>query len=83
MADQPAETTPATFLQDDQGNQSCMRLMCCTSLVAAILFGAVVVVGKGGPDGVMLVLSFLVAAFAPKAVSKMTEGHLASKNGAP
>ena len=78
MADQPA-----TFLQDDQGNQSCMRLMCCTSLVAAILFGAVVVVGKGGPDGVMLVLSFLVAAFAPKAVQKTLEQKIAQKNGTP
>ena len=80
MADQPAETTPATFLQDDQGNQSCMRLMCCTSLVAAIAFGAVVVVGKGGPDGVMLVLSFLVAAFAPKAVQKALEQKMTGKN---
>ena len=64
---------PASFFQEDNGNQSSMRLMCCTSLLASIGFGLLVLLGKAGPDGVTIVIAFLLGAFAPKAVQKFAE----------
>lgn len=67
---------PASFLQEDNGNNSCMRLMCCASLLASSVFGLLVVLGKSGPDGVTIVIAFLLGAFAPKAVQKFAEAKL-------
>lgn len=69
----------ASFFQDDNGNQSSMRLMCFVSLLAAIGC-AVITLYNGSPDGVMLTFGFLVSAFAPKAVQKFAEKS-GNKNG--
>ena len=61
------------FLTEDNGVPSSMRLMCCASLLAAIVFGAVVVVGKGGPDGFAVVIAFLTAAMGGKTIQKFAE----------
>ena len=50
-----------------------MRLMCCASLAAAIVFGAVVVWGKAGPDGFAVVIAFLTAAMGGKTIQKFAE----------
>ena len=66
----------SSFLQEDNGNQSCMRLMCCVSLLASIVFGLLVTLGKAGPDGITIVIAFLLGAFAPKAVQKFAEAKV-------
>jgi hypothetical protein len=67
------DAPPPGFLQDDHGTWSSMRLMCFTSLLAAMVFGLLTVLGKSGPDGVTITVAFLVGAFAPKAVQKFVE----------
>ena len=46
---------------------------------ASIVFGLLVLLGKAGPDGVTIVIAFLLGAFAPKAVQKFAE----AKGGDP
>ena len=62
-----ADPVQTRYLTDGQGTPSSMRLMCLLSLCAAIVFGAVVVIGKGGPDGFAIVIAFLTGAFGGKA----------------
>lgn len=63
-----------TFLSDDQGNPSSMRLMSLLALLIAAGLACVEVFGWGsGESKTELVLYFLVAAFAPKAVQKFAE----------
>ena len=64
---------PPSFLTEDNGAPSSMRLMCCASLAAAIVFGAIVVVGKGGADGFAIVIAFLTAAMGGKTIQKFAE----------
>ena len=66
---------PATrFITDDQGNVSSMRLMSLLALAVAAALAAVEAFGWGsGESKTELVLYFLVAAFAPKAVQKFAE----------
>lgn len=62
------------FFTDDQGNPSSMRLMSMTALLVATGLAFVEVFGWGSDDSkTELVLYFLVAAFAPKAVQKFAE----------
>ncbi len=62
------------FLSDDQGNPSSMRLMSLLALVvAAILATAQVFEWGADSDKTELVLYFLLAAFAPKAIQKFAE----------
>ena len=66
--------TPASFLQEDNGNQSCMRLMCCVSLVASIMFGYLALQRQDlSGNGLYITLAFLLGAFAPKALQKALE----------
>ncbi len=66
--------TGKRFLADDQGNLSSMRLMSMLALVVAAGLACVEVLGWGsGESKTALVLYFLVAAFAPKAVQKFAE----------
>ena len=66
--------TGKRFLADDQGNLSSMRLMSMLALVVAAGLACVEVLGWGsGESKTELVLYFLVAAFAPKAVQKFAE----------
>ena len=62
------------FLSDDQGNPSSMRLMSMLALIVAAGLAVVEIFGWGSNgDKTELVLYFLVAAFAPKAVQKYAE----------
>lgn len=54
------------YMTDDRGNPSSMRLMSMLALVEAFGLGS-------GESKTELVLYFLVAAFAPKAVQKFAE----------
>ena len=74
QANPPSNTGSKRFLSDDQGNPSSMRLMSMLALVVAA-FLATAQIFEWGSDGnkTELVLYFLVAAFAPKAVQKFAE----------
>ena len=64
------------FFDDDKGNRSSMRLMSFIGLVIAGFLAFSMVMGWGSDKGnkqTELVLYFLVAAFAPKAVQKFAE----------
>ncbi|MEG4247615.1 hypothetical protein QUB37_20600 [Microcoleus sp. AT3-A2] len=62
----------AEFLQENNGHYSAMRAMSFIALIAAIGFGAITITSKNA-DGKYITTSFLVAAFAPKAVQKFAE----------
>ena len=63
-----------SYMTDDQGNPSSMRLMSLLALIIAGALAGVEVVGWGSEgDQSNLVLYFLVAAFAPKAIQKFAE----------
>jgi len=62
------------YLTDDHGNPSSMRLMSMLALIVAAGLALIQVFKLGsGDDKTELVLYFLVAAFAPKAVQKFAE----------
>ena len=63
------------YMTDDKGNPLSMRLMSMLALGIAGLLAFIEVLGWGSSDGgkTELVLYFLVAAFAPKAVQKFAE----------
>ena len=62
------------FMTDDQGNPSSMRLMSMLAFLVAAALAFVEAFGWGSGEGkTELVLYFLVAAFAPKAVQKFAE----------
>lgn len=67
----------ANYLEDDNGNKSAIRAMSIMALVAAIVFGWLVVSGNGNNgEGLQVTYAFLVAAFAPKVVQKFAEGKM-------
>ena len=62
------------FMTDNDGNPSSMRMMSMLALITAAVLACVEVFGWGSGSGkTELVLYFLVAAFAPKAVQKFAE----------
>jgi len=61
------------FFQEATGAYSSTRLMAFTCICAAILFGAMTCLGKAGPDGVIITLSFLSAGFGGKLIQKPLE----------
>ena len=68
------ERKPTTFMTDDSGHPSSMRLMSVLALVTAAVLAFVSVFGWGSGSGnTELVLYFLVAVFGPKAVQKFAE----------
>ena len=69
-----AQPAGKNWLTDDQGSPSSMRLMSMLALLIAGGLACVEVFGWGAKSGsTELVLYFLVAAFAPKAVQKFAE----------
>ncbi len=84
----PQATPPKSisYLNDDKGNPSSIRLMSMIALWAAIgfafiglspiwaqLFGLTVKLGETQGQVTLIVFSFLLAAFAPKALQKFAE----------
>lgn len=68
--------TKKKFFEDHAGQKSSMRLMSMASLLAAILFSAVVVYKGDVSENIMvIIIFFLLSAFAPKAVQKFAENH--------
>ena len=63
---------PKSYMSDDQGNPSSMRLMSMLALFMAGILAVAPVFGWSGGNAEH-VLYFLVAAFAPKAVQKFAE----------
>jgi hypothetical protein len=68
----------AGFLQDDNGNNSAMRLMSSVALVAAIFFGSYTLVNSVNSKevssvGTNITFAFLAAAFGGKAAQKFAE----------
>ena len=65
------------YLTDDNGHPSSMRLMSFVALLAAIVFGLIVLLHEGANDlnGLYLTIAFLLAAFAPKALQKFAEAR--------
>lgn len=64
------------IFSDNEGNPSSMRLMSFLALSIAGCLAAAMVGGWGSEEGLKkteLVLYFLVAAFAPKAIQKFAE----------
>jgi hypothetical protein len=62
----------AEFFQENNGQYSAMRAMSFMALIAAIAFGAITITSNNS-DGKYITTSFLVAAFAPKAIQKFAE----------
>ena len=61
----------------EENKVSSMRCMSVMSLITAIVFGYIVLTSEAPTqDGPMLVIAFLVGAFAPKAVQKFAEKQL-------
>ena len=69
--DKQARSKNKGFFTDDQGNPSSMRLMSFLALLFAAALAVIEVRSDAGKAE--LVLYFLVAAFAPKAVQKFAE----------
>ena len=65
---------PIKYLTDSDGNKSAMRMMSACSLAVAIILAFSETFGWATGEGnTQLILYFLVAAFAPKAVQKFAE----------
>ena len=72
-ASAPTVQRVKSWLTDDEGNPSAMRLLSVASFVVAVGFGCTIAAGDVDSDRLELVIYFLVAAFAPKAVQKFAE----------
>jgi hypothetical protein len=65
----------AGFLQDDNGNNSSMRLMCFIALITSICFGFYTLVNSNqvGQVGTNLTFAFLASSFGGKVAHKFAE----------
>jgi len=64
-----------SFLTEDNGNKSSVRLMCFITLAAAVIFGICGAV-TGGETAQELACTFLVVAFGGKVAQKPFEEKL-------
>ncbi|MDZ7766923.1 MAG: hypothetical protein U5K00_21325 [Melioribacteraceae bacterium] len=63
-----------TYLSDDKGNKSLMRLMSFIALISAMIISAVILIlDMISLHSVSLVSLFIFGAFAPKALQKFAE----------
>jgi len=69
------QSSSSGFLQDNNGNNSAIRLMCFMALITAIAFGSYTLVNSKdvGPVGTNLTFAFLAAAFGGKVAHKFAE----------
>ena len=65
------------FFQESPGVYSSMRLMSFIALLAALWFGHLTIRCQNPETGIYITSMFLIAAFAPKTISKFVE----SRNG--
>lgn len=76
-SDSSAPLKEVGFLQEPNGKSSSMRVMSFISLIAAIVFGGLTFTMDGArAEGRGISFSFLVAAFAPKALQRFAEGNV-------
>ena len=74
MRGKSEECKKVTMMTDGAGNPSAMRYMSMFAFVVATILAIIVCAGwKESGNNTELVLYFLVAAFAPKAVQKFAE----------
>lgn len=68
------------YLTDHLGQPSSMRLMSMVALMAAIGFGLIALLHQAanGENGLYFTVSFLLAAFAPKALQKFAESNFSA-----
>lgn len=65
------------FFEDNAGSKSSMRLMSMMALVTSIILSILAVLGETQSEDVLLLVgTFLTAAFAPKTVQKFAENNL-------
>lgn len=69
-----------TFLEEDNGNKSSMRLMSFIALVAAVVI-AIIGVWFDKPIASSFVDAFLAAAFIPKTIQKFAETKTPTTEG--
>ena len=81
----PATTPPTGFLEEDNGDHSSMRLMCMMSLLSAIGYAVMIKMGKYEITqyDMIIFMGFVVGAFAPKAIQKMSETVTIKQSGVP
>lgn len=72
---QTTSDVTVSFMTDDQGNKSSMRVMMVVALVAAIVLAGFLVTGYAKCEGPVenLALYFLLAAFGGKSAQKFAE----------
>ena len=73
------------LLDDHQGTPSSMRVMSFIALFASIAFGLITILHSAASqneNGIYITISFLIAAFAPKALQKFAEAKFPT-NGSP
>ena len=80
--DQQASNETSGLLTDDKGKRSMMRLMSFIALIASIWFAWMTLTDSNttSNEGVYITTSFLLAAFAPKALQKFIENSYPPKN---
>lgn len=87
-AGQAQDSKAAGFFQEDNGNNSSMRLMSMVALIAAIIFGSLTILlgyrdanNAANTNGIYITFGFLISAFAPKAVQKFAEQQVQKIGG--
>lgn len=78
---QQVSNTTKGLLTDDRGKRSMMRLMSFIALIASIWFAWMTLTDSitTSNEGVYITTTFLLAAFAPKALQKFIENSYPAK----